>query len=233
MKQRTGGFGLVETLLALVLGLVISLALTQMFLHSKSTYLSQASSAALQEDARFVLSRMAQEIRLVGVFGCQRAIRDESLGARFAHAFNTPVRWDAGQRSLTLISAATEVGNTWHEWIIHTDCTTSAVAWSRGRAPSLMAGEFALPIQQHVYRFNAQRNELTLDGQPLLSHVRDFSALFGVASSRSSVGIARYTSQPDPALIRSVRLTLVLFDPADRTREQTFHIVATIRNRAG
>lgn len=232
MKSRMRGFGLIEILVALVLGLVISLALTQLFISSKSTYLSQAASAALQEDARFALARMTQELRLAGMFGCLGAIRDET-GGRFTSALNTPVRWDSGQRALTLISAAAGTNTTWHDWIIHTDCTSSAVAWTRGRAPPLTAGAFALPIQRHVYRFNAQRNELTLDGQPLVSHVRDFSVVFGVASSPNSLGVARYASQPDPALIRSVRLTLVLFDPAGRTRDHTFHVVAAVRNRIG
>jgi len=225
------GFGLVEVMLALVLGLVISLALAQVLISSKATYLSQSSSAAIQEDARFVLAKMMQEIRLVGLFGCLRSVRDESLGGQFSNAFNAPVRWDARQGALTLITAAVGTDRAWHEWVVHTDCVSSATAWSRGRAPSLSGAVFALPIQQHVYRFNPQRNELTLDGQPLLSHVRDFSVLFGVANSESAAGVARYTSQPDAALIRSVRLSLTLFDPAERTREHTLNVVAAIRNR--
>lgn len=231
MMRRMVGFGLIEALLALVLGLVITLALTQLFIGSKRTYLSQAASAALQEDARFVLSKMAQDIRLVGMFGCLGSIRDESQAGRFSTAFNTPLKWDAAQRSLTLITASVDPARTWHDWVIHTDCTSSAVAWSRGHAPSLLPGQIAMPIQQHVYRFNAQRNELTLDGQPLLSHVRNFTVLFGEAVGPDVPRVARYTSQPDPARVRSVRMSLVLFDPMDHAREQTFHAVAAIRNR--
>jgi len=227
------GFGLVEVMLALLLGLVISLGLTQLFISSKSTYLSQASSAALQEDARFVLAKMTQEVRLAGMFGCLENIRDESLGGRFSSARRQPVQWSAQQQTLTLISAAAGAHNSWHEWVMHTDCVSSSTAWSRGRAPALTAGDFALPIQQHLYRFNSRRAELTLDGQPLLSNVRSFNVLFGVADSSGASGVARYTSRPDPALIRSVRLSLTLFDPADRTREQTFHVVAAVRNRQG
>lgn len=227
------GFGLVEVMLALLLGLVVSLGLAQMFVSSKSTYLSQSSSAALQEDARFVLAKMTQEVRLAGMFGCLDNIRDESLGGRFSSVRRQPVQWNAQQQSLTLISATAGLHNAWHEWVVHTDCVSSATAWSRGRAPARAAADFALPIQRHLYRFNSRTGELTLDGQPLISNVRAFSVLFGVAGSSSAAGVARYTSQPDPALIRSVRLSLTLFDPADRTREQTFHVVAAIRNRLG
>lgn len=227
------GFGLVEVMLALLVGLVISLGMTQLFISSKSTHLSQVSSAALQEDARFVLAKMTQEVRLAGMFGCLENIRDESLGGRFSSARRQPVQWDVQQQSLTLISAAPDSNSTWHDWVVHTDCVSSSSAWSRGRAPALTAGDFALPVQQHLYRFNSRRAELTLDGQPLLSNVRNFNVLFGVASSAGASGVARYTSQPDPALIRSLRLSLTLFDPADRTRDQTFHVVAAIRNRQG
>lgn len=233
MIARNRGFGLVEIMLALVLGLVLSLALSQIFVAFKSTWLSQTSSASLQEDARFVLAKMVQEVRLVGMFGCLGSVRDASLGGGFSSAFHAPVQWDARQQSLTLVTAPVGTAQSWYDWVVHTDCATTATAWSRGRAPALQAGEFALPVQRHVYRLNAQRGELTLDGQPLLSNVRGFSVLFGVADSNGASGIARYTAQPEPRLIRSVRLTLTLFDPADRTREQTFNVVATLRNRIG
>lgn len=231
MIARTKGFGLVEIMMALAIGLVMSLALTQLFATSKSTYLSQNASATLQEDARFVLAKMVQEARGAGMFGCLGTVQDSSAGGRFTDAFNAPVQWDAGQKSLTLITTPVGADNPWHEWVVHTDCVSTAAAWSRGRAPPLAPGEIALPVQRHVYRLNERRNELTLDGQPLLSNVRAFSVLFGVADSTHEQGITRYTSQPDHSRIRSVRLTLTLFDPADRTQEQTFHVVAAIRNR--
>jgi type IV pilus assembly protein PilW len=233
MITHTKGFGLVEIMLALLISLVMSLALAQVFTTAKSTNLSQNASASLQEDARFVLAKMVREIRLAGMFGCLGRVQDSSVGGGFSNAFNAPVQWDARQKSLTVMTAPVGADSPWHEWIVHTDCLTSATAWSRGHAPSLQAGEIALPVQRHVYRLNEQRHELTLDGQPLLSNIRAFSVLFGVADSASEPGIARYTHQPDPARIRSVRLTLTLFDPADRKQEQTFNLVAAIRNRLG
>lgn len=233
MIIRSRGFGLVEIMLALVLGLVMSLALTQIFITSKNTWLSQTSSASLQEDARFVLAKMVQEVRLVGMFGCLSSVRDASLGGGFSSAFLAPVQWDTRQKSLALVTAPVGTDKAWHDWVVHTDCASSATAWSRGRAPQLEAGEFALPVQRHVYQFNEQRGELTLNGQPLLSNVREFSVLFGVADSVDASGVARYTARPEPKLIRSLRLTLTLFDPAERTQEQSFSVVATLRNRVG
>ena len=233
MRRQETGLGLVEIMLALALGLVMSHALMQIFISSKSTYLSQASSAGLQEDARFILSKVVQEIRLAGMFGCLATVRDASAGGEFSAAARAPVEWQAQQQSLTLVTAGVGQGGAWHNWEIHTDCQSSATAWTRNGAPSLAAGELMLPIHKQVYRFNPNRGELALNGQPLISNVRAFSVLFGVAPGIGKPGIARYTDQPDPALIRSVRLTLTLFDPADRTQEQTFNVVAAIRNRLG
>ena len=233
MTRYIKGFGLVEIMLALVLGVVMTLALAQVFISSKNTWLSQTSSASVQEDARFVLSKMAQDIRLVGLSGCLADVTDASNGGRFSSAIETPVQWNRDRRSLTLVSGAVGERSGWHTWEIHTDCTTSGTAWSRNSAPRLKPGEFRLPIHELVYRLNIDRGELSLNGQPLLSHVQAFSVLFGEARNHSETGIVRYTDQPDPALVRSVRLTLTLIDPQNRTRAQTFTKVAAIRNRLG
>jgi type IV pilus assembly protein PilW len=91
----------------------------------------------------------------------------------------------------------------------------------------------ALPIHRQVYRFNKARNELSLNGQPLVSNVRAFDVLLGVAHSIDDRSVARYAVTAEPALIRSVRLTLTLFDPTGRVQEQTVDVVAAIRNRLG
>ena len=233
MRPLEKGFGLVEVMLALVLGLVMSLALAQIFISSKSSYASQTSSASLQEDARFVLSKMVQEVRLAGMFGCLGTVEDASAGKGFSKAFQDPITWDANSKTLTLATAGTGEGGGWSTWVIHTDCVSSATAYTNGRAPRLSADETAMPIHRQVYRFNKARNELSLNGQPLVSNVGAFDVLFGVAGSLNDRSIARYAATAEPSLIRSVRLTLTLFDPADRAQEQTIDVVAAIRNRLG
>jgi type IV pilus assembly protein PilW len=233
MTASVKGFGLVEVLLALALGLVMSLALMQIFISSKSSYASQTSSASVQEDARFVLSKMVQEVRLVGMFGCLGKVDDASVGNGFSKAFADPITWDASSQTLTLATAGIGEGAGWSTWVIHTDCVSVATAYSNGRAPRLAANETAMLVHRQVYRFNKARNELTLNGQPLVSNVRAFSVLFGVAGSISERSVARYAPSAEPNLIRSVRLTLTLLDPADRVQEQTVEVVAALRNRLG
>ena len=63
MKLRHAGFGLIELMVALALGMLVVLAVTQMFLSARHTYLAQHAAAIAQQDARFVLSKIAQQSR--------------------------------------------------------------------------------------------------------------------------------------------------------------------------
>ena len=69
------GFSLVELLIAMALGLILTLGVLEVFLATKESFVLQQRSAAMQENARFLLSRMAQDIRQAGQLGC--------LGARW------------------------------------------------------------------------------------------------------------------------------------------------------
>ena len=60
MNKPGSGFGLIELMVALALGMLVVLGMTQLFLSSRETYLSQRSSAMLQEDARFVRSKLGR-----------------------------------------------------------------------------------------------------------------------------------------------------------------------------
>jgi type IV pilus assembly protein PilW len=228
MRFACKGFGLIELMVAITLGLVMSLALTQMFISSKDTYLSQTASAGLQEDARFVLNKLAQDVRMVGSFGCLATVKDASDKGDFAKAFKTPITWQPGTRTLSLITASVDKLQGEATWTVQTDCSSYAEAYSRGRGN----GDLSFPVHQQVYAYNPRAAELTLNNRALISHVTNFSVLFGVASGPFDASVTRYAETPDdPALIRSVRIDLTLADPAGRVKEQTFSVVSTLRNR--
>ncbi|TFW32272.1 PilW family protein, partial [Pseudomonas fluorescens] len=94
MKESSRGFGLIELLIARALSLVVVLGVVQVFIAAKNTYVSQNAAAAMQEDARFVLSKMIQEIRMVGMFGCLESITAESSAGDFNASRITPISWD-------------------------------------------------------------------------------------------------------------------------------------------
>ncbi|AXP05335.1 MULTISPECIES: PilW family protein [Pseudomonas] len=235
MNRHSRGFGLIELMIALVLSLIVVLGVVQIFIAAKNTYISQSAAAVMQEDARFVLSKMVQEIRMVGMFGCLGTITDASTANDFNASQITPIRWDNANRRLTLVTADIGSGGSTPTWTVVSDCRTSATAYTNARLPA--AGQLAFPIRRLIYSFN--NNQLLLGsgaGNPTLSvlvdNVRAFDVTFGVAGSATDIAASSYTANPaDPALIRSVRLTLTLFDPKNAVREQTFNVVAALRNR--
>ncbi|WP_085608695.1 MULTISPECIES: PilW family protein [unclassified Pseudomonas] len=235
MKRQNLGFGLIEMLVALALGLIVVLGVVQIFLAAKNTYVSQNSAAAMQEDARFVLSKMIQELRMVGMFGCLGTITDSSSTGDFTAAQITPISWDNANLKLTLVTADVGSAGGTPTWTVVSDCRNSATAYTGARAAA--TGQIAFPIRRLVYSFsNNQILMGTGSGNPaqqvLVNNVSAFTVMFGLASSATDVAASTYSANPgDPARIRSVRLSLTLTDPNNRVRNQTFNVVAALRNR--
>ncbi|WP_440973381.1 PilW family protein [Pseudomonas koreensis] len=235
MKHSNRGFGLIEMLIALALGLIIVLGVVQTFLAAKNTYLSQNTAAAMQEDARFVLSKMIQELRMVGMFGCLGSITDASSAGDFNAAQITPISWDNSNLKLTLVTADVGGNGGTPTWTVVSDCRNSATAYTGLRAAA--SGQIAFPIRRLIYSFsNNQILMGTGSGTPtqqvLVNNVSAFNVTFGLATSATDVAASSYSANPsDPARIRSVRLSLTLTDPNNRVANQTFNVVAALRNR--
>jgi type IV pilus assembly protein PilW len=235
MKHSSRGFGLIEMLIALVLSLIVVLGVAQVFIAAKNTYVSQNAAAGMQEDARFVLSKMIQEIRMIGMFGCLGTVTDASSAGDFNASQLAPISWDNANLKLTLVTADVGGNGGTPTWTVVSDCRNSATAYTGVRAPA--SGQVAFPIRRLIYSFS--NNQLLMgvgSGTPtqavLVNNVSAFNVSFGVATSTTDVAASSYSSNPaNPALIRSVRLTLTLTDPNNLVRNQTFNVVAALRNR--
>ncbi|MFD2192187.1 prepilin-type N-terminal cleavage/methylation domain-containing protein [Pistricoccus aurantiacus] len=70
MSYRQRGVGLVELMISLVLGLLVSAMAIQMFLGSRSSLTNQDALAYLQESARYVSYRLQPLMRNLGYAGC-------------------------------------------------------------------------------------------------------------------------------------------------------------------
>ncbi|QAX86976.1 pilus assembly protein PilW [Pseudomonas sp. DTU12.3] len=235
MNRHARGFGLIELLIALALGLIVVLGVVQTFIAAKNTYVSQNSAAAMQEDARFLLSKMIQEIRMVGMFGCLGTITDSSTAGDFNAVQITPISWDNANLKLTLVTADVGGSGGTPTWTVVSDCRNTSTAYTGLR--SAATGQIAFPIRRLLYSFsNNQILMGTGSGTPtqqvLINNVSAFTVTFGLASSATDVAASTYSANPsDPARIRSVRLSLTLTDPNSRVAAQTFNVVAALRNR--
>jgi type IV pilus assembly protein PilW len=239
MKSASKGFGLIELLIALALSLIVVLGVAQVFIAAKNTYVSQNAAANMQEDARFVLSKLIQEIRMVGMFGCLGTITDASSAGDFNASQATPISWDNANQKLTLVTADVVRSGGTPTWTVVSRCGPAAgtsietgFAYTGIRAPG--DGQMAFPIRRLIYIF--KNNQLTMgvgSGTPtqavLVDNVSAFNVSFGIEGSSGGLS---YSSNPsDMSSIRSVRLALTLRDPNARVRDQTFNVVAALRNR--
>ncbi|MGA3681326.1 PilW family protein [Pseudomonas graminis] len=228
MKHRARGFGLIEIMISLLLGLLIVAGVIQIFISAKNTYLSQNASAVMQEDARFILTKMAQEIRMVGMFGCLENVDDASAKGDFKAAKITSIQWDSATTKLTLVTA--DVGNNGGvpTWTVLSDCKAAATATSGAATPS--STQIAFPIRQLVYQFS--NNQILLGGAAIVSNVNKFTVIFGTANTAFDTTVTGYTATPASTnLIRSVRLTLEMTDSTGRVKNQTFSVLTALRNR--
>lgn len=231
------GFGLIEVMIAMVLGLVVILGVTQIFLSAKQTSFAQSASAKMQEDARYVLTRMAQELRVAGMFGCVllSSVDDEPA------AFNHPVSWNNGTKTLTIITSNVSSGSgvtSNADWTLITDCKSGGRVVGGNAAPTA-ANEMAFGIRQIEYQYDEDSKALKVQSggaggfQPLVSGVSAFTVSFGLAASATESYVSgNYESTAvAPSLIRSVRVEITLSDASGKVKDQSYSIAAALRNR--
>ncbi|WP_317705976.1 PilW family protein [Methylomarinovum caldicuralii] len=68
--SRQQGVSLVEILVALVTGLILTAGVIQIYAANKQTYRVAEASARIQENARFAMELLARDIRMAGYQGC-------------------------------------------------------------------------------------------------------------------------------------------------------------------
>lgn len=233
MRGAARGFSLVEMLLALALGLVLIMGVTQVALSSRITHASQNSASLLQDDARFVLGKLIQEIRLAGMFGC---LSTASIG-NVPAGFDRPIGWSitGSSRSLTLVTADVGESGSKPDWTVLSDCTGAAQAYA-GSGPVPAPGQTRFPLRRLTYTFEGGQLKFSTLAAPskavLVDNVGAFDISFGVAGKAGSTIVSRYDPDPaDESLIRSVRILLTLQDPKGLVKDQTYSVVAALRNR--
>lgn len=70
MNRRSQGFSLVELMIALGLGVVVTAGIVSLFVGNNQTYNLLNNQARLQESARFALDFVSRSVRAAGYFGC-------------------------------------------------------------------------------------------------------------------------------------------------------------------
>ena len=69
-SMRQQGFGLVEVMVAITLGLLLTAAVLQLFASNNTTYRTTNSVGVVQDNARFAQDLLSKELRMTGYRGC-------------------------------------------------------------------------------------------------------------------------------------------------------------------
>jgi type IV pilus assembly protein PilW len=133
------------------------------------------------------------------------------------------------------VTADVGEGGSKPDWTVLSDCTGSAQAYG-GSPPAGAPGQIRFPLRKLTYTFEGGQLKLSTLAAPskavLVDNVRAFDISFGVAGKAGSTGVSRYDPSPgEESLIRSVRILLTLQDPNGRVKDQTYSVVAALRNR--
>ncbi|MCP3752265.1 MULTISPECIES: PilW family protein [Pseudomonas] len=217
--NRQGGVGLVEVLLALSLGLLLLLGVSRLFLAASQNWQAQGIAAQLQEDARLTLQRMAQDIRMSGMFGCLRADATSHVNPSSAQAFSRPLEItraaDGRLLQLSLISAEMAGAGGRPNWTLVTDCTEQARVYPEVHVAP--AGQYAIPIRRQIYRVDGASLMLG-SGASYAPLIDNLGELRVDVLRRGTEGIA------------GLRLSLTLIDPQSRVRPQQYQLTVALRN---
>ncbi|MFQ5642394.1 MAG: PilW family protein [Thiogranum sp.] len=98
-RRYMAGFSLVELMIAMLISLLLMAGVVQIFASTKNTFLSQEGNSRLQENSRFALGRLSEDISAAGYLGCLdsdaplkpfvNVLTDQTLGS--AYDFSTPI----------------------------------------------------------------------------------------------------------------------------------------------
>lgn len=211
MRSTQRGFGLVEAMLALAIGLVLLTAASQLFVSAHQTWRLQGAAARMQADARLALLRMAQDIRMAGMFGCLNLQAGDFLDPSVRQIFARPLA--VGPSSLSVVVAELPGYSGAPEWSVQTDCIGMAQV---GKGPvKSRDSTWSFAVSRHIYQLAGTTLSFKRGGdrfQPLINHVREMHLEHVQGREGERVDIV-----------------LTLFDPAQDI-EQRHELSVAIRN---
>ncbi|MFJ4386500.1 PilW family protein [Pseudomonas sp. NPDC089408] len=170
MRRVQRGFGLLELMLALAIGLMLLAVASQLFTAAHQTWRLQSTALRMQDEARQALLRMAQDIRMAGMFGCLRIEPDDFKDPVARQAFDQPLEVNTTSLSLVVAELPGQAGAP--EWFVQTDCNMKVLVQKvrDERYP------FAYPISRYVYQLKDNGLKFkrgTSNPQPLVENVRE------------------------------------------------------------
>lgn len=68
-RHRHGGFSLIELMIAMVLGIILTAGVVTLFVHSRQSFSQDENVARMQDEGRFALQEIARDVQMAGYVG--------------------------------------------------------------------------------------------------------------------------------------------------------------------
>lgn len=167
MKPMAGsrcqkGLSLVELIIALALGVVLTLGVTRVFLGSSQTYRTSDAIAYLQENLRFSLARISRDVRMAGNKGCLVGEPVNHLDTTSSD-YNADL-WDAGRAVVGWEAPNTGLGDE----VNLSGFSVGSGSWGNGTsdtAPAVITNN-AIAGTDFIAISGAQKADVELSGNP-------------------------------------------------------------------
>ena len=155
------GLSLIELMIAMALGLILTLGVVQIFLGSSQTYRLEDSLGKVQENIRFSLGTLQHNARMAGHFGC--LIGEPGSQLNQSHATYDPIVYE-NPGVIGWEATGTGLGNSF----TITTLAAAGTAWSNGSGdaiPAAIQGDI-IPGTDFLVVSGARRAGVTLSGNP-------------------------------------------------------------------
>lgn len=135
--NKDRGFTLIELMVALAIGLLLTIGVVQIFSASRSTYQLDEGLARAQENGRFAIEFISREIRHTAHLGCRRnvSVFNNLVGASPLYTVN-------GIFGYEYVASSTAPGSTYS---IPPNPTNTSTGWSPALPTSATAAAGAIP----------------------------------------------------------------------------------------
>lgn len=206
------GISLVELMVAMALGLVLTLGVTQVFLGSSKTYRTTEAVSYLQENLRYSLARISADVRMAGSKGC--LVGEPTDHLRTVNAAYQAVLWSEGRGVV-----GWEAPNTGLEdEVTLNGFTKGGGNWSNGNglaAPATMTTN-AIRNTDFIVVTGSELVNITLDGNP--------------SATANTIGTAAASGIPQGSLMIAVTEDCSAGDRFQKTNADTAAGIAIERD---
>ena len=155
------GLSLVELMVAVVLGLVLTAGIIQLFVGSKQAYRFHDAHSRVQENARFAIDALNFDIRMAGSVGCSTYVQTFN---NTLTSGNLPATFNPGVGIEGWEAAGTGPGITFTLPAINAAVVDAGVDanWSTSGGSQLDAGTWSVPGSDVIRIWRADPNTATI-----------------------------------------------------------------------